>query len=239
MTEKPLIDCKNLFFSYQKTPILENVNFTVFKNEFVGIFGPNGGGKTTLLHLLMGFLLPTKGSITLFGKDAKEGRKKIGWVPQSFQFDPSFPISVLEVVLMGRIGQSALFGGYHKEDVKEALAALEKVGLLHYKSHAFADLSGGEGQRVLIARALAHKPELLLLDEPTSHVDIKTQEKIFLLLRELKKELTILMVTHDLQVATQIVDRVFCVQRELTILNPSQLCKHFALGLYHPPEEEV
>lgn len=229
------ITAKNVSFAYNKAYVLEDASFAIAEKESIAIFGPNGGGKTTLLYLLMGFITPTKGKIEVFGLTPKEGRKYIGWVPQSFHYDPSFPISVFEVVLMGRLSQSPFFGGYSKDDQKAAEAALEQVEMLKFKNAPFSELSGGEAQRVLIARALVRKPKLLLLDEPTSSVDVKAEEKIYAFLETLKKEMTIVMVTHDLKIATTNVDRVFCVQSTLTPILPKELCDHFAMGLYHPP----
>lgn len=230
-----IIEAENVDFSYDKIPVLKDVSFSISEKESIAIFGPNGGGKTTLLHLIMGFILPTKGKIKVFGLSPKEARKFIGWVPQSFHYDHAFPISVFEVVLMGRLAKTSFFGGYTKEDENAAMLALEKVDMAKFKNSPFSDLSGGEAQRVLIARALVREPKLLLLDEPTSSVDVKAEEKIYSFLDTLKKDMTILMVTHDLKIATTNVDRVFCVQSTLTPILPKELCEHFAVGLYHPP----
>jgi zinc transport system ATP-binding protein len=222
------IKAENLFFQYDESPILENVSFEIQEGEFVGIFGPNGGGKTTLLKLIMGFLKPQRGRL----ENAVSG--KIGYVPQISHLDRQFPITVLDVVMMGCLDASP-WHAYTPNAREKALAALENVGMVDYQSHAFGSLSGGQAQRTLIARALVSQPALLLLDEPTASVDIEAEESIYKLLSSLQGTMTILMVTHDLQVMMQRVDRFLCINRQVTPYTPSEVCDHFAQGLYHPP----
>lgn len=229
------IHVEHLFFAYQGNPVLKDVSFTIPKGDFVGIIGPNGGGKTTLLHLLMGFLRPDKGSIKILGKQPKEARHFIGWVPQNFHYDRQFPISVLEVVLGGRLHHTNWLGRYQKEDVQKALEALEKVEMLRSQKDRFAELSGGQAQRVLLARALAGDPKILFLDEATAHVDLQAQKDIYRLLKSFEGTMTILMVTHDLKAAVDYVKRVFCVEGGLAAMTKDTVCSHYALGLYHPP----
>lgn len=228
------IKSNNLFFQYEETPILENVSFVIAPGEFVGIFGPNGGGKTTLLKLLLGFLKPQKGSLEILGESPKTAREKMGYVPQISHLDRQFPITVLEVVMMGCLDKSP-WHSYTKDAKEKARAALEEVGMLDFQNHSFGTLSGGQAQRVLIARALVSKPTILLLDEPTASVDASAEESIYKLLEHLKGAMTILMVTHDLQVMLQKVDRFICVHRDVTSYSQAQVCDHFAQGLYHPP----
>lgn len=230
-----IVEVKDLFFSYGGLPVLEEASFRVEEKEFIAIFGPNGGGKSTLLQLLMGFLKPLRGQVSLFGKKPKLAREYLGWVPQNFHFDRHFPISVEEVVLGGRLSQASW--RFHPSDHKAVKEALECVGMKRALKAPFAALSGGQQQRVLIARALVSKPQLLLLDEPTASVDHEAEKAIYALLNTLRKEMTIIMVTHDLNRAVESVDRLFCVQREVTEMPKSQVCEHFALGLYHPKEE--
>ncbi len=227
-----VIEVDDLFFSYDATSVLEDVAFKVEENEFVAIFGPNGGGKTTLLQLLMGFLKPDRGTIRIFGEKPKAARKFLGWVPQNFSFDRHFPISVEEVVLHGRLkGGSWRFAPEDHEIVKEVL---DRVGMKKTLKNPFAALSGGQQQRVLIARALASNPSLLLLDEPTASVDHVAENEIYALLNELRKQMTIVMVTHDLNRAVESVDTLYCVQKTVTQMPKEKVCEHFALGLYHP-----
>ena len=211
------------------------MNFSIRPGEFVGIFGPNGGGKTTLLKLIMGFLKPTSGKLAIFSESSKDAIQQISYVPQSLRFDKQFPISVREVVLSGRLSHLPWYGVYRKEDKQAAIEALEKVRMLEFQDKAFGTLSGGQAQRVLIARALVSNPKLLLLDEPTASVDAQAENEIYALLKELRGKMTILMVTHNLQVAIKLVDRVLCVRGEVISIKTEEVCEHFALGLYHTP----
>lgn len=233
------IEMHHVFFGYSANPVLKDISFTIYENEFIAIFGPNGGGKTTLLSLLMGFLRPAAGNITLFGKSPKESRSLLGWVPQSFQFDPSFPISVEEVVLAGRLKKSPWYGPYTKEDRRLARECLQEMGIEALRHDPFSSLSGGQQQRVLIARALVSKPAILLLDEPTASIDTLTEVEILKMLQKLKNRMTILMVTHELKMAVERVDRLFCVQKTLFPISHAKVCEHYALGLYHPPENTL
>lgn len=229
------IDVEDLSFSYQDQKVLQQVTFQINEGDFVGIIGPNGGGKTTLLKLIMGFLSPTSGKIRVFSKSPSEAQSSIAYVPQMMRFDRLFPISVLDVVLLGRLSNLPWYGRYHVQDIEEAENALKRVGIFHLRDKSFGTLSGGQAQRVLIARALVSKPRLLLLDEPTASVDPQAQAEIYALLKELEGEMTILMVTHDLGVAIEHVKRVLCVQQTVITLTPQEVCEHFALGLYHTP----
>ncbi|NGX60821.1 MAG: High-affinity zinc uptake system ATP-binding protein ZnuC [Chlamydiae bacterium] len=238
MSKPKAVFVEDLFFSYPQTPVLSEVSFSIYQGEFVAFFGPNGGGKTTLLHLLMGFLPPDHGVVQLLGKKPKEVSKKIGWVPQNFHFDPTFPISVQEVVLGGRLSFAPKVGGFRKEDQEKVRESLKLVNMEHKLSTPFSSLSGGQQQRVLIARALASDPDLLLLDEPTASVDFDAQNAIYDLLCKLRGKLTIIMVTHDLHSAVAFVDRLFCIQKNATEMPAEKVCEHFALGLYHSKESK-
>jgi len=230
-----IIEVKDLSFKYEETPILEEISLSINAGEFVGIFGPNGGGKTTLLKLLMGFLKPKQGTVKLWGMPPKTAREKIGYVPQATSFDRQFPISTLEVVLMGSLSEISMWGFFKSKSKQKAREALHLMGLLEKEHQAFGTLSGGQAQRVLIARALVSDPEILLLDEPTASIDVEAEESIYQLLDELKGSMTILMVTHDLQGAVRRVGRLLCVQRKISSFSPGQVCDHFSMGLYHSP----
>lgn len=222
-------------FAYGTHVVLKNVSFAIKSGEAVGIIGPNGGGKTTLLKLMMGFLKPLSGSIKLFGLPSSQAIGKIGYVPQVAHFDKQFPISVFELVLSGRLSQLPWYGSFRRQAYEEAEEMLAKVGLLEFKDRAFGTLSGGQAQRALIARALIAKPELLLLDEPTASVDPQAEAYIYGLLKELQGKIAIVMVTHDLNAAIEQVQRVLCVQNSVISLRPEEVCEHFAVGLYHVP----
>lgn len=231
---QPVIELSHLSFAYQDYPVLLNASCSVYNGEFVGVIGPNGGGKTTLLKLILGFLKPTAGTIEVFGK-IPQTSSRIAYVPQAVRFDKQFPISVLDVVLLGRLSHLPWYGFYQSADKQAAMDALALVGLEKFHNRAFGTLSGGQAQRTLIARALASSPELLLLDEPTASVDTQAQADIYSLLKKLHGKMTILMVTHDLNVAIEYVQKVICVQQSVMTLKPQEVCEHFALGLYHPP----
>jgi zinc transport system ATP-binding protein len=232
---QPVIELKNVSFSYQQDPVLKEISFKVMPGEMIGIIGPNGGGKTTLLKLLMGFLHPSHGKIQIFGKTPKQSLLKLAYVPQGLRFDRQFPISVMELVLSGRLSRLPWYGIYSRDDIEAAHEALRKVGMLTFKEHSFGTLSGGQAQRALIARALVSEPQLLLLDEPTASVDSQAEADIYKILRELRETMTILMVTHDLRAAVDLVSRVLCVQGGVISMLPEEVCEHFALGLYHAP----
>ncbi|MBS0636735.1 MAG: metal ABC transporter ATP-binding protein [Verrucomicrobia bacterium] len=230
------IEVTGVSFGYSADePILKNVTFGVAEGEFVGLIGPNGGGKTTLLKLLMGFLEPWEGNISIFSKPATEYPNGIGYVPQVLHYDRNFPISVLDLVLEGRLSKLSWTGRFSKQDKEIALHALEQVNLADFCDKSFGMLSGGQAQRALIARALATEPKALLLDEPLAAVDIQAEADFYEVMHKIRKNLTILMVTHDIQAVIQHVTRVLCVQGSVMSLEPSQVCEHFALGLYHFP----
>jgi zinc transport system ATP-binding protein len=228
------IQIHNLNFQYDENPLLQDVSIEIAKGECLAVFGPNGGGKTTLLKLLMGFLKPSSGTILLDGAEPQKSRRKMGYVPQISQLDRQFPITALEVVRMGALS-SSLFHSYKPNSDDEALAMLDKVGLKHMAQTPFGSLSGGQSQRVLIARALMGRPDYLFLDEATASVDPSAEEHFHQLIRELKGTITIVMVTHDLPEEMSYIDRFFCVYRTITPYSPAQVCDHFAKGLYHPP----
>lgn len=234
----PVIAVENLFFSYRTTSVLSRVSFRIEEGEFIGIIGPNGGGKTTLLKLLTGFLKPDSGTISVFGKTpVLRSGDSIGlaYVPQAMRFDKDFPISVEEVVLSGLLSRLPWYGKFQASDRAEAKQALEEVGLADFAQSAFGTLSGGQAQRVLVARALVSRPKILLLDEPTAGVDTQAEADIYAILKKLKGKITILMVTHDLNAAVDHVERILCVQGHVFSLLPREICEHFSLGLYHHP----
>lgn len=228
----------HLCFSYEKTPVLDDISFLIEKGEFVGFFGPNGGGKTTLMQLLLGLFKPQKGYVRVLDHAPEEVSDRIGYVPQMRRFDKQFPITTLEVVLQGCLSKFSGWGSFSKELKQKALESLEKVGLQDAAHKPFGTLSGGQIQRTLIARALATNPEILLLDEATVGVDVDSLEKLFHLLLDLKKQMTILLVTHDLKEIASEMDRLFCINKQITAYSSSQVCEHFTLGLYHPKLKE-
>ncbi|SHI81277.1 zinc transport system ATP-binding protein [Desulfatibacillum alkenivorans DSM 16219] len=216
------IELDGVTFGYTRQPVLNNVRLQVEKGEFASIVGPNGGGKTTLLKLMLGLLKPDAGSITMLGTTPEKARLKIGYMPQYSHLDPQFPVTVMDVVLMGRMRKGAMLW-HSKKDRDAAMECLEEVQLSPMAHHMYSALSGGQKQRVLIARALACKPELLLLDEPTSNVDPEVQQSLFDMLQKLNEKMTILLVSHDLGFVSQVVKSVICVSRELVVHPTSEL----------------
>ncbi len=209
--------------------ILQNISFSVKRGDYVAIIGPNGGGKTTLIKLLLGLIKPSGGEIKLFGKNQKSFREyqKIGYVPQEVaKIDTNFPITVLEVVSLGIANKSSLFSRITAADNEQIRLMMEKMGVLELSNRRISELSGGQRQRVMIARALVGRPEILILDEPNTGVDTHSQRKFYELLRELNKNdnITILFVTHDLGVIADDVKHVLCINQTLLAChNPHEL----------------
>ncbi|MGK5595704.1 MAG: metal ABC transporter ATP-binding protein [Parachlamydiaceae bacterium] len=228
------IEFDHVYFSYQDLCALSNITFAISIGEFVSIIGPNGGGKTTLLKLMMGFLKPSSGRVTILNQPPEKALQTIAYVPQNLRYDREFPISVKELVLSGRLSHLSWYGQFRPSDYLAVKQSLEQVGIAHLQESAFGALSGGQQQRALIARALASQPEILLLDEPTANVDAEAQAEIYALLYRLKRTMTILIVTHDLKMAIEQVDRVLCVEKQLISYSPQEVCEHYAMGLYHP-----
>ena len=225
-----IVSFKDVDFSYADTPVLTAASFEIQKGSFVSVIGPNGGGKTTLVKLMIGLLQPTRGQIRLFGKPTQQSGRRVGYVPQYTHFDPQFPITVAEIVLMGRLGR--LVGFYNRKDREKARMALETVGLEDVGKSQFSKLSGGQRQRVLIARALASEPDMLVLDEPTSNVDVAVELKLSTLLEELNRTLTVVLITHDLGFASSLVDTLLCVSRRVLIHPTAEVTEEMIRSLY-------
>jgi zinc transport system ATP-binding protein len=213
---------QNVSFAYNSVPVLEHVDFVVDRGEFVTIVGPNGGGKTTLLKLLLGLLHPDAGDIRIFGERPEKSRLHIGYMPQHVFLDTKFPVTVLDVVLLGRLGRR-IGGRYTQKDREMAGRALDEVRLSHLSDRLFNEISGGQRQRVLIARALCIDPVLLLLDEPTANIDPEVEKNLLEILQDLNKRMTILMVSHDIGFVSQVVERVVCVNRRVVIHPTSEI----------------
>lgn len=211
----PIAEIHGLWAGYDREPVLEDVTFRMVAGDFIGLIGPNGGGKSTLLKVLLGLLPPMRGEVRLFGRPVAVGRRQVGYVPQAFAFDRDFPIRVHEVVRMGRLGRRGLFRRYTAADDAAVQTALEQVDAWHLRERSFGALSGGQRQRVLVARALAAEPQLLILDEPTASVDPQGRSDLYEVLRDLNRHLTILLVTHDMLAISSYVKSIGCVNRRL------------------------
>lgn len=205
----------SISFAYEQANVLENINLSIEEEEFFGLIGPNAAGKSTLLRLMLGTLKPNKGQITVLGKPVGEANNKIGYVPQTPSFPGNFPITVLDVVLLGRIGISRSIGGFSARDRDIARDALRVVELEKLAGEAIKTLSGGQVQRMLIARALACEPQILVLDEPTANIDIQAEENIFALLKQYNEHMTIIVVSHDIAFISGYVSRVGCLNKTL------------------------
>jgi zinc transport system ATP-binding protein len=232
---EPVVEIKDVDFSYDSAPVLRNVTLSIEKDEFLGIVGPNAGGKSTLLKLILGLLRPDSGSITVLGLRPEEGRSRIGYVPQYPTFSRDFPINVQEAVLLGRLGIGGLLGRYSEQDRHIALEAMEAVKVTTIRHRPIGSLSGGQLQRVLIARALACRPEILILDEPTANIDMRAEEDIFGLLKEYMAHMTIIVVSHDIGFISGYVGRVACLNQTLVCHNTAEISGKTIEELYGTP----
>jgi zinc transport system ATP-binding protein len=213
--KEPVIELDEVSFAYNGVRVLDQVSLRIEPLDFVSIVGPNGGGKTTLLKLILGLITPEQGKVKVFGIPPVGARFRIGYMPQHSHLDPQFPVNVAEVVLMGRLGHAPLLGSYSREDEEVARRVMEELQIWDLRKRHFAALSGGQRQRTLIARALAAGPQLLLMDEPTAGLDVVVETEFHELLRSLSRKLTIVMVSHDLGFVTRLVNKVVCVKRKV------------------------
>lgn len=244
--EAPYIKLDNVSFSYGDISILENLSFSVNKGEYLGIIGPNGGGKTTLIKIILGLLHPTSGTVTLFGIDRHDFKEKyrIGYVPQRvMQADRDFPATVFEVVRTGRIARLGFFQKFTKKDTEAIEKAMDIAGIAKYRDTLVGNLSGGERQRVFIARALASEPEVLILDEPTVGVDISAQKSFYDFLASLNRDhnLTIIFISHDIDVVSQEAKTVLCLNHNMVChgLPQNLLDEHILKRLYGDHSKRV
>ena len=222
--KRPIFDVKGLDFSVSGQHILSNISFEIFNSEYIAIIGPNGGGKTTLIRMLLGLDTPTNGEVKLFGKKLKDFKAwhKIGYVPQrASHVDANFPATVQDIVNMGRTSKRKFFSSMSEEDKQMVQDSMDKMGVLDLKDKMVGTLSGGQRQRVMIARALASKPEILILDEPNTGVDMLSQKNFYALLGKLNKEenITIVFITHDIGVIADDIGRLFTINQKAIICN--------------------
>jgi len=216
---KNIIEVKNVSFAYGKNEVLKDITFEVHQGDYLGLVGPNGAGKTTLLRIILGLLIPQNGSIKLFGEDIKDFKnwEKISYVPQKVtNFDVNFPAKVEEIVQMGLYGKKGLLHGITTSDKKAVRVALERVGMWSFKDRLIGDLSGGEQQRVFIARALVSQPEVIFLDEPATGIDQKSEDDFYALLKQLNAEgLTLILISHDIERVVQNTMHIACINHTL------------------------
>lgn len=233
-----IIDIKKLSYSIKKEEILKDIDLEVQQKDFLVIIGPNGGGKSTLLKLILGIYQVKSGSISIQNTDSTDKLDIIGYVPQNTNINLNFPIKVIEVVMMGFASKKTLFG-YAKEDINLANKLLEQVGMKEYADQKIGSLSGGQRQRVMIARALFAHPKILILDEPTSSIDVEGQGKIYDLLQELNKEITVIVVSHDLSVILNYATKVAHINKKLSFHDMSSFENSFDTQKEHICEVEL
>lgn len=233
---KPL-EVSGLTAGYGGSAVIEGITFDLRERDYLAVIGPNGGGKTTLFRAILGLLPPTQGSVSVFGEPPKTGVRRIGYVPQRAGFDYTYPATVRDTVLMGlrsAKGMRPVYSGEHKKAAEEAMSAAEVDDLADRK---VGDLSGGQIQRVLLARALASGPDILMLDEPTSSLDPEIAHCVHGILREANKKAAILMITHDIESMGGDVKRIACLNRRMMVSDSPRLTgEMLSLGFCCPPE---
>lgn len=233
---EPVVELRGVSFAYDGLPVLRNVDFELLEGDFVGIIGPNAGGKTTLLKMILGLLEPDRGTVQVFGRSAREARGTVGYVPQYARFDRTFPIRVRRAVAMGTLGRTHP----RVQDRDAAVSrALERVELSGVADRQIGQLSGGQLQRVLIARALVGDPRLLLLDEPTSSVDTRIGRSVHELLEELARDITIVLVSHDIGVISRHVGTIACLNVEMHYHRSKELTPDMVEAAYGCPVDLV
>ena len=232
---KELVKIEDLTFGYDKSPVLENVNLSVLEKDFLGVIGPNGGGKTTLLKLILGLVKPSAGKIS-FGKDMGGRKKPIGYLPQVRYIDKKFPITVTDVVLSGSIMQN---GKMPRSEINAKAEQLMKgMGLIEISKKAIGELSGGQMQRVFLCRALISEPKLLILDEPDTFVDNRFEGELYEKLSHLNQEIAIILVSHDVGTIASHVKTIACVNKHLHY-HPSNNITAEQLEAYNCPIQVI
>jgi zinc transport system ATP-binding protein len=221
------ISINKLFFKYEKEFVLEDINLQIKEKDFLTILGPNGGGKTTLIKLILGLNPLIQGDIKIFGNNLLDEIPNIGYVPQNTNINLNFPISVIEVVMMGQNDIKKRFFGYKKDEKIRAREVLKKVNMQDFEKTKISNLSGGQRQRVLIARALFCNPKILLLDEPTSNIDITGCEQIYQTLEKLNKDITIVVISHDISVVLKYATKAVYINKKLTYHDLSKMKNDF------------
>ena len=234
-----IVEIKNIWFAFNGQTVLEDVSLDIRPGDFIAMIGPNGGGKTTLLKLMLGLLRPNKGTIRVLGDPAAKASHHIGYVSQDVHINRSFPITAIDVVLMGKLEPGKRWAKSSVQDRTDALDALERMEIADCASSKIGELSGGQRQRVFIARALVTQPKVLLLDEPTASIDAKGQAEFYRLLKELNKDITILVVSHDLVAISTYVKSVACENKRLHYHHQAEITGEMLEEMYPCTDEEV
>ena len=235
-----VIDIDNVSFNYGTVPVLEDISLKIYEDEFIGIIGPNASGKSTLLKLILGLLQPGKGTIRKINHDGNDLlRNQIGYVSQHITFSRDFPVTVTEVVMMGHVTAASKYFRFNKDEITTAEHAMQTLEIEDIGKRQVGTLSGGQLQRVLIARALVCQPDILILDEPTSNVDMRVEEDIFALLKNYSEHMTIIVVSHDIAFISGYVDRVACLNRTLVCHNTESISGKMIEELYDAPVKMI
>lgn len=211
----PLIDIRHLTVGYEDNIILSDVSLTIHNSDFIGVIGPNGGGKTTLLKAILGLLTPIKGEVFFHDCMTEGNHHRIGYLPQINNIDRKFPISVAEVVKSGLMSRKRIIKQYEKKDLEFAGQLMDQMGIYEIRNKAIGELSGGQIQRALLCRALVNQPKLLVLDEPNTYVDNRFEKELYEKLRKLNENIAILLVSHDLGTISTYVKSIACVNHSL------------------------
>lgn len=239
MAYQEVVKLEDVWVFYDGIPALEGVNLSINQGDFLGIIGPNGGGKTTLLKVILGLVKPSQGKVKVLGTSPDRGRRSVGYVSQYSLFDRDFPISVWDVVLMGRLERAGLFKRYGEGDRTAAIQTLQTVGMLDLKDQQIGKLSGGQLQRVFIARALLTEPRLLLLDEPMASVDTVMQTEFYELLERLKQRMAIVLVSHDIGAVSVYVDKIACLNHQLFYHGSKEISPEVLEATYKCPVQMI
>ncbi len=234
-----IVEIRDVTFAYNGEMVLQDVSLDIRQGDFIAMIGPNGGGKTTLLKLMLGLLKPDKGGIRVMGQPASQAAPNIGYVRQDVHIHHNFPITAMDVVMMGKLARRKRWPRKSAENRRQAMSALERLEMAAHADKKIGELSGGQRQRVFIARALVTDPKLLLLDEPTASIDTKGQAEFFAMLKDLNKDVTILVVSHDLFAVSRYVKSVACVNRQLHYHNQAEITGEMLETMYPCTDEEV
>lgn len=235
-----LIDIKDLTVGYENKPnVLRDINLSIYQDDFLGIIGPNGGGKTTLLRTILGLIKPQSGSITFFDKGEKTASLNIGYLPQINQIDKKFPISVSEVILSGLTPGSNIFRRYRSEERKKVKEVAERLGIEELLRRAIGELSGGQLQRVLLGRAIVDNPKLIILDEPSTYVDKLFETNFYKLLGDINKEIAVILVSHDVGTIISLVKNIACVNQGLHYHPGSDISQEWLSNAYESCPIEI
>jgi len=234
-----IIDVRHAWFSFNGQPVLQDVSLTVPAGDFLVVIGPNGGGKTTLLKLMLGLLEPDRGTVRVFDQPPRKAAHRIGYVPQNVHINKHFPVSVLDVVLMGRLRIGKGWSRHTRPDLDAARAALEQMGVWGCRHRRIGELSGGQLQRIFIARALVSGPEVLFLDEAMASIDAQSRGEFYEALTELNRTVTIVAVSHDMMILSSHVKSVACVNRDLHHHESGEITQEMLDAAYRCPVDLV